>query len=343
MSDDFEPVRLGIAGTGFISGVHAACAIRSPFVELVAVASARGRATRERVGALAPTVELLTLEELFARDDVEAIMVCTRTSDHAEHAVQVLEGSKHLLLEKPGATTVATSPESQRPLRAHPELVTRVAYHRHHDARFREVADRLAAGEIGEPFAVHLTSREDFPPSDADAAAGGFIMDVGVHDFDTARWLLGRDPTAVLHPCARAGLPRYRRRQRLHHDRARRARPRPWTSRGHRCTAWTSAARWSGPAGRSRSPSRRSAARTAVLTAESASAFPADCRGRFHDAYRRRSTPSGRACRGRDRQAPPSRTIAGPSPPPWPPARAAPAANGSRSGPSWDWNPARSG
>ena len=88
MSDDFEPVRLGIAGTGFISAVHAACAMRSPSVELVAVASARGRASRERVGALDPAVELLTLDELFASDEVEAIMVCTRTSDHAAHAVR---------------------------------------------------------------------------------------------------------------------------------------------------------------------------------------------------------------------------------------------------------------
>jgi hypothetical protein len=77
MSYDFEPLRLGIAGTRFISGVHAACAMRSPFVELVAVASARDRASRERVGALDPAVELLTLDELF------------------------LEVSKHLLLEKP--------------------------------------------------------------------------------------------------------------------------------------------------------------------------------------------------------------------------------------------------
>src|SRR5207342_288128 len=119
-------------------------------------------------------------EELLASAGVEAIMVCTRTSDHAEHAVRVLEAGKHLLLEKPGATTVEDQARIASAARAHPELVARVAYHRRHDARFRELADRLAAGEIGEPFAIHLTCREDYPPSDADAAAGGFIMDVGV-------------------------------------------------------------------------------------------------------------------------------------------------------------------
>ena len=44
---------------------------------------------------------------------------------------------------------------------------------------------------------MKLASREDFPPSEDDLAAGGFIMDVGVHDFDTARWLLGKDPDTV--------------------------------------------------------------------------------------------------------------------------------------------------
>ncbi len=130
---------------------------------------------------------------------------------------------KHLLLEKPGATTVERAVTDRHGRPEHPELVARVAYHRRHDARFRELADRVAAGEIGEPFAVHLTSREYFPPSDADAAAGGFIMDVGVHDFDTARWLLGRDPTAVFTQVHAPVYARHRRRQRLHHDRARRS------------------------------------------------------------------------------------------------------------------------
>jgi predicted dehydrogenase len=50
LSADPKPVRLGIIGTGFISAVHRGCALRSAEVELVAVASARGRATRDRVG-----------------------------------------------------------------------------------------------------------------------------------------------------------------------------------------------------------------------------------------------------------------------------------------------------
>ncbi len=194
MSAAPEPVRLGIIGTGFISAVHRQCAARSPQVDLVAVASARGRATRERVGGLDPSVRLVTIEELLAADDVEAVLVCTRTRDHADHAVDVLQSGKHLLIEKPGAIDLAGHRRIEAAAAEHPRQVVRVAYHRRHDPAFREVAAAVRSGAIGTPFAVQLTSREDFPPSADDGPAGGFIMDVGAHDFDTARWLLQKDP-----------------------------------------------------------------------------------------------------------------------------------------------------
>lgn len=342
MSDDFEPVRLGIAGTGFISGVHAASAMRSPSVELVAVASARGRATRERVGALDPAVELLTLEELFASDAVEAIMVCTRTSDHAEHAVRVLEAEKHLLLEKPGATTVDDQARIASAAGAHPELVARVAYHRHHDARFRELADRLAAGEIGEPFAVHLTSREDFPPSDADAAAGGFIMDVGVHDFDTARWLLGGDPTAVF---TQVHAPVYGDADVDNAYITIALGDKAATVNLSRTSVYGMDIRCEvvGPGGSIQIAEPTVGGAMAVLTADSASAFPADCRDRFHDAYRAQMDAFGRACRGEQTDG---ATLEDDR---WAVATAVAArASGARGerlavGPSWDWNSAAPG
>ena len=189
-----EPVRLGIVGTGFISAVHRQCALGSARVDLVAVASARGRATSERVGPLDPSVRLLTIDELLSADDVEAVVVCTRTRDHADHAVAVLQAGKHLLLEKPGAIDLADHRRIEAAADEHPGQVVRVAYHRRHDAGFCEIAEVVGTGAIGAPFAVQLTSREDFPPSEDDGPAGGFIMDVGAHDFDTARWLLQRDP-----------------------------------------------------------------------------------------------------------------------------------------------------
>jgi myo-inositol 2-dehydrogenase / D-chiro-inositol 1-dehydrogenase len=196
MGDD-EPLRLGIAGTGFIGAVHAQNAQASRSVELVAVASARGT-IGDRMPWLAPGVRTTGLDELFAADDVEAVLVATRTSDHPEHAAAVLAAGKHLLLEKPGATSTAGHAAIVRAVAARPDLVVRVAYHRRHDPEFAGLVRRVHAGDIGEPFAVHLMSREDFPPTDFDRHSGGFVLDVGVHDFDTAHWVLGSVSGRVL-------------------------------------------------------------------------------------------------------------------------------------------------
>jgi len=189
-------VRLGVAGTGFIGQMHARNALASDAVELVAVGSARGAASASQLaGELG--VRALSLEELWTDDEVEAVLLATRTSDHVEHALAVLGASKHLLLEKPGATTVAGQQQIAAEAARDPDRVVRVAYHRRHDPRFRELVRLIGDGAIGTPFAVHSVSREDFPPDEGDRYSGGFIMDVGVHDFETARWLLGEDPRTV--------------------------------------------------------------------------------------------------------------------------------------------------
>jgi predicted dehydrogenase len=204
---DQSPLRLGIVGTGFIGQFHARNSVASDAVELVAVASARGPDHARKLAAgLGAPVRALSIDAMLADPEVDGVLLATRTSDHASHAVEVLERGKHLLLEKPGAPTLAEHGLIAAAAARRPDLVTRVAYHRRHDPRFQELARLIDEGAIGEPYAVHSISREDYPPSDGDRFTGGFVMDVGVHDFDTARWLVGSDPRTV-HALAHA--PRY--------------------------------------------------------------------------------------------------------------------------------------
>jgi predicted dehydrogenase len=191
-------LRLGIAGTGFIGQMHARNAMCSDAVELVAVAAARGAAAAAPIAReLGDGVRALSLDELCHDDGVEAVLIATRTTDHRRHALEVIRAGKHILLEKPGAATVEDQQAIVEAAAARPDLVVRVAYHRRHDPRYRRLKSLIADGAIGEPYAVHSITREDYPPGENDSFSGGFIMDVGVHDFDTARWLLAEDPQSV--------------------------------------------------------------------------------------------------------------------------------------------------
>jgi predicted dehydrogenase len=173
--------------------VHARNARESASAELVAVAAARPGRAEEVARELG--VRALSYEELFAASDVEAVVLAARSVDHARLAREVLAHGKHLLLEKPGATTMAGHGALRATAASAPELVVHVAYMRRHDAGFVEAAGLVARGEIGTPLAVLLTSRDtEWPAGEDPADTGGFLVDMAVHDYDTACWLLGQEP-----------------------------------------------------------------------------------------------------------------------------------------------------
>ncbi len=81
----------------------------------------------------------------------------------------------------------------------------RVAYMRRFDADFAQAARLVHEGAIGRPLLALLTSRDmEWPANDDPADAGGFLLDMAVHDYDTACWILEAQPVAV--SVARQGL-----------------------------------------------------------------------------------------------------------------------------------------
>jgi myo-inositol 2-dehydrogenase/D-chiro-inositol 1-dehydrogenase len=189
-------LRTGVLGLGEIGLVHAMNAQRLDEIELVAVASSRPERAHSVADQLGPGVKALSYSEL-ADEEVEAVVVATRTSDHLEHALAVLRHEKHLLLEKPGAPTVAASQALCDAAARHPDLVTMTGYMRRHDPGFRSLREAIQSGRLGDVFAIRLSNRESWPPDEDPAETGGFVLDVGVHDFDTIRWLLRQDPVSL--------------------------------------------------------------------------------------------------------------------------------------------------
>src|SRR5438876_5918443 len=138
-------LRIGVAGLGGMGTVHARNALRLAGARLVAVASTRPERAAEEAAELG--VRASTYDDLFAADDVDAVVVAARSVDHAERACAVLAAGKHLFLEKPGATTVA----GQAAVRAAAEQgdrVVQVGYHRRYDTRWIDAQRRVAEGAI---------------------------------------------------------------------------------------------------------------------------------------------------------------------------------------------------
>jgi scyllo-inositol 2-dehydrogenase (NAD+) len=176
--------------------VHAENAQRIPGAELAAVAATRpGRAADlgQQLG-----VRSCTYSELFASDDIDAVVLAARSIDHGPLAVEVLRAGKHLFLEKPGATSLEEHAALREESAARPDQVVQVGYHRRFDSSFVDAERRVRAGEAGRPLVVLLTSRDmEWPPGEDPRDAGGFLLDMASHDYDAACWLLDDEPIEV--------------------------------------------------------------------------------------------------------------------------------------------------
>jgi predicted dehydrogenase len=176
--------------------LHAENAQRLPGADLVAVAAAReGRA--EEVGRRLG-VASSSYAELFARPDVDAVVLAARSVDHGPLAVEVLRSGKHLFLEKPGSTSLADHSTLRLESAARPGQMVQVGYMRRYDAGFVEAHRRVRAGDGGAPLVILLTSRDtEWPAGEDPRDTGGFLLDMAVHDYDAACWLFDDEPVEV--------------------------------------------------------------------------------------------------------------------------------------------------
>ena len=123
------------------------------------------------------------------------MVVCTPNALHAEQSIAALEAGKHVLCEKPMATTVVDAEAMLEAAARHDRLLLVLHPWRHHEAVIA-VRDAIAAGELGRVVRTHgYGVHADWGPggwfTDPALAGGGALVDMGIHAIDTARFLLG--------------------------------------------------------------------------------------------------------------------------------------------------------
>src|SRR5262245_15564103 len=203
-------LRIGLFGAGTIARAHAR-AYTSADARVVALAEVdpeRGRRLADELGA-AWFADWLHLLE---RSEVDAVSICLPHSLHAPAALDAAAAGKHVLCEKPIATTLV---DADRMIAARRRAGVTLMVGHTHRFRLEHVVARelLAGGEIGRVVQVRDTiwaGRADprAPLGWRGARAlngGGVFMDNGVHAADRLRWWLGADATWVAAATGRAG------------------------------------------------------------------------------------------------------------------------------------------
>jgi 1,5-anhydro-D-fructose reductase (1,5-anhydro-D-mannitol-forming) len=188
----------GIVGTGRIAGAEIAPAVaaatNSTLSGVVSRDAGRAREFAERHGAASAYADYRALLEDAA---VDAVYIATPNALHADQVIAAAEAGKHVLCDKPLATTVA---DAERAVAACAAAGVRlgVTFQTRHHEGMREIRELLAGGEIG---SVRLVQIEMGPGrrlpqnwrTDPRLAGVGLMNNLGVHAYDLLRYLLGSE------------------------------------------------------------------------------------------------------------------------------------------------------
>ena len=139
------------------------------------------------------------LDQMLLRDDIEAVVVATPTNSHAAVIKAAAAAGKHIFTEKPLALTIEGCDEAIAAVEAS-ALKMHVGFMRRFDAAHAAAKEKIETGAIGRPVLFKAVGRDSWRPTVEYARrenSGGLMMDMGIHDFDAARWLMGSEVVRV--------------------------------------------------------------------------------------------------------------------------------------------------
>jgi predicted dehydrogenase len=198
-TDIVKTVNIGIIGTGGIANnAHLPAYAKCPNAKIVALCDIKEDALNATGDKYDVPKEnrYLDFNEMLARDDIDAVSVCTPNDVHRDAAVAALRAGKHALVEKPLART---GDEAQEIVNAAREtgMKCMTAFVSRYGAEAKTLKRFIDAGELGDIYyaRAQYLRRRGIPGwgvfGQKDKQGGGPLIDIGVHALDLVLWLMG--------------------------------------------------------------------------------------------------------------------------------------------------------
>lgn len=169
---------------------------RADLVAVVEPVKARHREIQDQFG---PVAAYTDYREMLEAERPDVVSVCTPNALHAQMAIAALERGAHVLCEKPLATTLRSADRMIETAKKKRRKLMTGFTHRLY-AGPQRCREMLKDGAVGKPFMIRVRLAHGGPyPGwakgkwfyDPDMAAGGVLLDMGIHSIDLCRWLLG--------------------------------------------------------------------------------------------------------------------------------------------------------
>ncbi len=190
-------INVGVIGAGRIGRVHAEnLAYRIPEANLIAISDVFVAAA-EKLAAELGVVAYQDHRRLLDDPAIDAVLVCSSTDTHARFMEEAAQAGKQIFCEKPIALDLAAIDHALEVVEQ-AGVKLQIGFNRRFDPNFRRVHEVVAEGQIGKPQVLRITSRDPAPPPiDYVRVSGGIFLDMTIHDFDMARFLMGQEVETV--------------------------------------------------------------------------------------------------------------------------------------------------
>ena len=186
------PVRLALIGFGYWGPNYARVLSDLPGADLTVICDPRPdrlELVRQRYPSVAACA---SLDQVYARDDVDAVVIATPASTHEALVRVALGHGRHVLVEKPMSLTGAGCDALCDLAEASGRLLM-VGYTFLYNAGIRKMKEVMAPEPFGQPYYLHAT-RTNLGPIRNDVNAA---WDLAPHDIAIFNYLLGENPLWV--------------------------------------------------------------------------------------------------------------------------------------------------
>jgi len=192
-----KQIKVGVIGCGRIGRLHIHNILKHSNVQLVAVSDIN-------IDSILPSIKHLPLsyttdnyEDIISDESINAVFICTPTNTHAQIIQKAAQKKKHVFCEKPVSFSYEETKEVIE-VAEKENIKLQIGFNRRFDHNFHKVKNLVVEGEIGTPHILKITSRDPEPPSESYIqSSGGLFIDMSIHDFDMARYIMESEVVEV--------------------------------------------------------------------------------------------------------------------------------------------------
>jgi len=193
-----KKIKIGLIGAGRIGRFHAeTIKANVDFVEIKSVADIFADNIKDWASNLEIKHVYKDATKMLGDKEIDAVLICSSTDTHSQLIIESAKAGKHIFCEKPIDFDLNRIHEALDAVKK-ANVKLQIGFQRRFDPSFKRAHEMIKAGKIGDVYILKITSRDPGPPPlEYIKVSGGIFLDMTIHDFDMARFLIGSEVTEV--------------------------------------------------------------------------------------------------------------------------------------------------